>query len=316
MVQSTNQISLYRKMSEKMSKEVDISISLPELTYTENDETRIVSIEENFEGIIKINEHDAMWSPDQHELNITQNFEFKNPAILFGKQGVTMPKNKIGLGVHMHSRTSNFQKTISVGSISNSSTPINIKFNYFVPISKLRGNLVLDFFLYLKENIDHCLQHASTVGMILSEGDISNLEIIIDGEGSIFPMSEFSDKNGPLWKIEKNWIEANLDTFDSSNVNLSLNVSHPLFKTIKTGKQTASRAMMGDIMVQAMALIIQQVIIIEKNEPEDFSDALPNSILSAVDYWISTFELDTSSLFAIINTLKEYWDRKMLEEGD
>lgn len=314
MVQSVNQISLYRKMTEKMSEEVGINIELPEITYMENDETKEITVNNDFEGIIKINEYDTMWSPDQHNMRVFQNFTFEKPSVLFGKQGVTMPGNKIGLGVHMHSRTSNFQKTISVGTISNVTSNVNIEFNHVFPTSELRGNLLLDFFLYLKEYDDYCPQHATTVGMILSEDDISNLEIIIDGEGSIFPMSEFSDKNGPLWKIEKNWIEASIDTFDSSNVNLSLNIAHPLFKQIKAGKTTISRAMMGDIMIQAMALIIQQVILIE--EPEDFEDALPNSILSAVNYWVSTFEVDISSLFSIINSLKEYWDKKMIEGGN
>ena len=313
MAHSTNQISLYQKMDETMEKKTEMHISIPILSYYDKNEKKEILPNEEFEGIVLINEYDSMWSPNEHDLEVSQIFLFEKPSILFGDTGITMPNNKIGLAVHMHSKASNFQKTVSIGTISNSENPVQLEFYYHFPIAELRGNLELDFFLYLKENKEYNPKHASKVGMILSEGDISNLIIVIDGEGSVFPMSEFEDKTGPLWRLEKNWVEANIDTFDSSNVNLSLNVAHPLFEQVKAGKQATSRALMGDIMIQAMSMIIQQVIIIEGNSLDDLTDTLSNSILMAVDYWVSTFEVDISSMFSITNSVRAYWDRQMIE---
>lgn len=148
--------------------------------------------------------------------------------------------------------------------------------------------------------------------MILTEEDIYNLTIIVDGEGSAFPISEFNEKNGPLWKLDKNWTDALEDTFDSSNVNLSLNIGHPLFAQIKDGKTRGNRILMGDIMIQSMAMIIQQVLLIEERNIDELDEASTTSILAVVKYWTQTFELDTSSLFSIMNSLRGKLERDMM----
>lgn len=114
-------------------------------------------------------------------------------------------------------------------------------------------------------------------------------------------------------EIRKNWIEPNIDMFDISNVNLSLNTSHKLFEQVKAGKTRVARAIMGDIMINAISMIIQEVILIEKYTIDDKDDVLPGSILQAVQYWVNTFEVETKSLFTISNSLRRYWDKQMLE---
>lgn len=315
MAQIANQITLYKKMSIELSNIAGVKLSKPVFRYKYEQEEKKIELKEDYEGILTINEYEPMWSPSENNLEVNQVFSIENPSELFGENGITMPTNKIGIGAHLHSKTSNFQKTLNVGTIKNVKESVEIRFTHNFPISSLRGNLDIDFFIYLKENNENYFKHANKVGMRLSEGNISTIELVIDGDGSAFPMSEFEDKEGPLWKIEKNWVEAHIDTFDSSNVNLSLNTAHPLFKQIKIGKSPMSRAIMGDIMVQAMSMIIQEVILIERVSIEDTSDALPDSIAMAVGYWISTFEIDTSSIFSITNSLRSYWDRQMIE-GD
>lgn len=310
-----NQISLYKKMTEELLNIVEVDTSNLLLSYSNDNEIKEIIIEDVLDNQINLNEHDDMWSPLENELRLRQSFMFSNPSFLYGEDGITMENNKIGIAVHIHSKTSNFQKTISFGTIPNQGNSYHVEFMYEFLASSLRGNIELDFFLFLQElNTPHAIQ-ASSVGMILSEDDLLNLEIIVDGIGSEFPMSEFSEKEGPLWKIEKNWVEAQFDVFTSSNVNLSLNTAHPLFEQVKAGKTKTSRAMMGDILVQAMTMIIQQVLLIDRIEIGENEEIIPNSILAAVDYWVSTFEIDTASLFSINNTMKKYWDRKMMESG-
>ncbi|WP_413367297.1 hypothetical protein [Lysinibacillus sp. 3P01SB] len=310
-----NEIALYNKIDEEMAEQAGLRIEEPVLFYKDNGEERIIPLGDSFEGLVQINEFDTMWSPNEHNLEIKQRFIIENPHILFGCDGVTMEGNKIGIAVHIHSKSSNFQRTIQAGEIVNIEKSQVIDFYYEFPVSTIRGIIELDFFMYLKESSTQHPLHASKAGMILSKGNISSLIIVVDGEGSTFPITEFDDKNGPLWKLDINWVEANIDAFNSSNVTLSLNTAHPLFEQIKSGKMPISRAMMGDILVQAMAMIIQQVVIVEKNSIEESEEIMPGSILSAVQYWVSTFEVDTSSLFTITNTLREHWDRQMIQGG-
>lgn len=304
MIQSTNQVSLYKKFDIKISELSGVEILNPIISYENTESEKIIEINSDALYDINVNEFDTDWAPSDFNLKITQKFGIKNPSFLFGKNGITMPGNEIGVAVHLHSKSSSFQKNIPFGVIRDGNEAVELIFEHNFPKSSIKGRVSLDFYLFLKSSVNPHPFHASKVGMRLSKEDLLNLTILVDGEGSIFPISEFKDPDGPLWKLEKNWVEPSIDSFDVSNINLCLNISHPLFGQVKASKTKVAKAMMSDIMIQAMALIIQQVIIIEKYDDEHDDLATPDSILTAVRYWISTFEIDTSSLFSIMNSLR------------
>ncbi|MDK2845114.1 MAG: hypothetical protein PWP69_1906 [Enterococcus sp.] len=311
----SNQISLYKKIDDQLIDSAQFSIGQPRLSYKMGNEIKDIELSDEIQEIIQINEYDSMWSPNENNLIIMQELSVITPSVFFGDEGVTGDNNKIGVAVHIHSKSSGFQKTIDIGIISNQNNPVRLNLHEEFPVATLRGILNLDFFFYLKEVNEVNIFQAKHEGMILSEGNIHSLIIIIDGEGSSFPMSEFEDKQGPLWRLEKNWVEANLDTFDSSNVNLSLNTAHPLFEELKKDFRKVNRALMGDIMIQAMSMIIQQTVIIEGNSLDNEDDVLTGSILAAVKYWVSAYEVDISDMFSIQNSLRGKLDRQFLEGG-
>lgn len=311
--QTINQISLYNKLDEELSEKVGVEIKPPKLNYTNNDETKEIILDEEFDGVLTINSFDSLWSPNENNLKISQMFTISNPKLLYGENGITMEGNEIGLGAHIHSRNSNFQKTLHINTIPNQEECSELIFTNNFNIGSLRGSIIIDFFLYLKDIKIYNVKHANKVGMLLSEGNIHTIEIIVDGDGSSFPMTEFKEKNGPLWKLERNWVEPNIDMFDVDNVSLGLNVIHPLFEQVKGSKTRASKAMMDDIMINAMSMIIQQVLLIEKYSIDSEDELIQGSILQAVKYWVGTFEVDTSSIFMISNSLRAYWSTQMIE---
>lgn len=312
MIQSTNQISLYRKIDSRMFEEAGIEAREPHFFYNSDNGLKEIETSPEFSDVLTINEFNDEWTPVEHDLLIKQKYILTNPSILFGENGVTMEGSRIGLAVHIYSKTSSIQKTFSIASFTDTHDRYEFLFEYTFSSASIRGTVEMDFFLFLQENSYYKPYQADQVGMILSEENIYSLTIIADGEGSAFPITEFDQKDGPLWLLEKSWADAAEDTFDNSNINLKLNIAHPLFGQVKSGKTRASRALMGDIMVQAMAIIIQQVIIIEGNTLESAEDAISNSILSVVNYWITTFEVDISSVFSISNSLRSRFDTEMM----
>ena len=116
-----------------------------------------------------------------------------------------------------------------------------------------------------------------------------------------FPITEFEEKDGPLWKIEKNWTSPEDDTLDANNISIAFNIKHPLFQKLKETRRINS-SYMNHIIIQAMAMIIQQVIIIEECSVEDEENLIPGTILSIVSY-CKTFNVDTSDIFTIQNSL-------------
>lgn len=312
MIQSANHIPLYRKIDYTMSELAGIEAGKPCFYYSNGDDLKEIETNSDFENVLMINKHDEEWTPVEHNLIIKQIYSIANPSVLFGEQGVTMEANRLGLAVHLHSKSSSVQKTFSFGSFSHALGRAEFLFEYTFSPDSMRGIIDMDFFIFLQENFESKPYHADQVGMILSEETLYSLSIIVDGEGSAFPITEFSQKDGPLWLLEKNWADAVEDTFDSSNINIKLNISHPLFEQVKSGKTRASRTLRTDIMVQAMSMIIQQALIIEGNSLEAGEDAVHNSILSVVNYWVLTFDVDTSSLFSISNSLRSKLDIEMM----
>lgn len=315
MIQKTNQISLYKKLNSELEDKIGIRVEGPIFSYTIDKESRYIDTDSEHKNYVRINDYDPIWSPNDNELTVNQTIIFERPNYLYGEEGVTLHGNTIGLAVHIHSKDSNFQQTLPVDIIRNVTDEIKITFSYTFEPSTLKNSVSLDFFLYLKDYSYPYFKHANHIGMILSEDYLTKIEIIVDGDGSDFPMSEFSNTKGPLWELKNNWVEASIETFDSSTVNLSLNTAHPLFKQIKDGKTPISRALMGDIMVQAMSMIINQVVIVEENELSHDTDVQADSILEAVKYWISSFEIDVTSSFSITNSMRSYWDRQMISGG-
>ncbi|WP_303965610.1 hypothetical protein [Sporosarcina ureae] len=315
MIQSTNQILLYRKIDSAMSERAGIEVGEPHFYYESAGGLKEIELGPDFNDVLTINEFDQEWTPVENNLLIKQKYIFNDPTVLFGEDGVTVEENRIGLAVHIYSKTSSIQKTVSFASFSDSQNRIEFLFEHSFPAASLRGSVEMDFFLFLKDNFECKPYQADQVGMILSEGNLYSLTIVVDGEGSAFPITEFNQKDGPLWLLDKNWADATEDSFDNSNINLKLNVAHPLFEQIKSGKTRASRSLMGDIMVQAMSMIIQQVVIIEGNSLDAADDAVSNSILSVVNYWVITFEVDISTLFTIPNSLRSRFDSEMMGGG-
>lgn len=317
---AVNQISLYKKVTPLILNESGVQILGPKISY-KNDEGLITEVPldisdkvftESQHFMVQVNEHEAMWSPNDNNLWIEQVIKIDNPSRFFGDLGVTNEKNTIGIACHVYSKSSGFQKTRSFGEFKSDTKSIVLTYvNEFSPAS-LRGEVYFEYFFYLKEAVKVGEFEAQSPGMRLSEDDLLKLSLIVDGSGASFPMSEFSDKEGPLWKLDKNWVDANMDPFDNTSVNLSLNTAHPLFKALKKDTDKKNRALMGDIMIQAMAMLIQQVVIIENNIIEDEEDAYPGSILAAVTYWISTFDIDTSDIFSIHNSLRGHLDRQFI----
>ena len=70
---------------------------------------------------------------------------------------------------------------------------------------------------------------------------------------------------------------------------------------------------MMEIVSQAMTLIINKVME-EKEEAEIDTDISEGTILSTVDYWISVFDVDTSDIVHISNSLRISLEQILPEE--
>ncbi|MGQ7659684.1 hypothetical protein ACTGWK_03905 [Streptococcus suis] len=299
-----NTFSLFKQIDRKLYEEIGIEVEDYRISYySEGEEIDFDTGVQPFSTVV-MSELSTDWMPENNDLVISQKIKFKNPEILFGVDGVTLEENTLGIGMHIHSRTAMFQQTISKAEIRFDDLKNEYYVSHHFDSSVLRGKVNIETFIYTKEINKIYPKHAEIQGMKVSQGNLSELSLVIDGTGSVFPIGEFSEENGPLWKMEFGNFDATVDMMSFDNLRLLLNNKHRLFNQIKDGKTPISRGLMTEIMSQAMTLIISKVV--EENTEELLTNEVleDGTIISAVKYWITTFEIKTDSLIDISNSIR------------
>ncbi|MTB42827.1 hypothetical protein GKS22_03720 [Streptococcus uberis] len=310
-----NTFNLYNQIDEKLSNDIGLSVSDYTFYYGDINLEKMV-IEKTispFEEVV-MSDIDDQWLAEQFPLTICQQIIINRPDLLFGPLGVTSKENKLGIGIHIHSKSSMFQKTVSVAEINYDEGRTIYDVEYTFEKSMLRGSISLDTFIYVKQLNKIFPLHADLQGMRVSKGNISEIKIIIDGRGSSFPIGEFSDPKGALWKLEMGAFDPTIDLFSFDNIRLLLNISHKNYVLLKENKTKLSKALMVEIMAQAMTLIISEVLAVTDIDLTEDIDVDEGTILVAVRYWISTFDININNIVDISNSIRKKLESNLSEE--
>lgn len=303
---ATNDIALYKQVNNVMYETISPKIEEIIFYYEENNEEKTVEIGE-MNQVIFINEIDHNWDAARHDLNVKLKLNLSNLNTLFGNDGVTHSENKIGVAAHFHSRTSNYQETVPCGDISNENPSITVVLEKKFQKSFLKGKVECTLFLYLKElNVKESYR-ADVLGMRF--GDLESFTVMIDGEGSMFPILEVEKPGEALWSVYSAWSDIYSEPLDVEFVRVELNKKHPAFNIIM-GETKPSKYLLSEVFANAMTQIIYKVV-----QEEDFdltNQESMESIASAVSYWISTFEIDTTSLETINYTLRKKLEKQII----
>lgn len=303
------QISLYNTIDEELLNLAGYERIAPTITYHDLlDTTEQVIDFPNSGTQIIINETDNSWSPIEHNLIVEQHISLKNPSVFFGNNGVTNASNTLGIACQIYSKTSHFQKTIQFAEITSDMDQFNESFLYEFEPDTIGGSVFMNFYIYLKEIKVTDPIHANTVGTNLMNDFLQNISIIIDGNGSEFPIMEINDPTQPLWRVEMTWTDLNEDLFNTNSVRLILNQGHELFNQLMNQRPRINQYLMNDIIISAMTSVIQQAILIDGNEFRSEEDYQPGSIAQVIWYWISTYEINTESLDSIANSIRKNAD--------
>lgn len=302
-------LSLFKKLDEDLYEKAEFIVSNPLFSYENYDKEKIyIEDNEDESNTYNINELASSWSPDQHNLNIQQEFKIKKPIYLFGEEGITSKHNVIGFAIHYYSKTSNFQKTREIGQITFEDKEIEFVFNQEFSSSTLRGAVHFDFIIYLKESNKKEPFQTDIIGMTLSNEPIDTYIVLVDGDGSEFPIEEINEKGQALWKLSMNWTDIYTDPFDSSNVRLLLNKAHPLYNFLYNEKHRVNQYLLNEILITAMSMIVQKIVLIDKEEITEDAQDSSGSIAQVVWYWITTFNLNLDSLETISDSFHKKVD--------
>lgn len=308
---SKNTVSLFNKFYKDDLDNLDISIEDLKISTNirnANNDQNWIKLQNLKEQTILLNKHDAGFSPTDNELIFSISFRINKPELLFGENGVTLKNNEIGIAVTLSSNKSSFQRTLRIGTLKSFNSNKSFEFIYHFKESFLRDSIRIDFFFFLASNKKTHKNHSDLIGSRLSD-NFATFTLLVDGDGSIFPITEFSEHGGPLWKFNKFWTDANEDSFDIDNLSLSLNNKHKYFEKLVESNTLESKRVLKEILSSTLELIIYETCLEIK---EDSNEINSNSISSVVDYWTRNYNINTNSLTDIRNSIQVFLEKESI----
>ncbi len=199
------------------------------------------------------------------------------------------------------------------------------KFKHEFEPGSLSGDLTLELVLYvcapapLLEQGEDILMNEPGVLLGPLEKPIT---VDFDGDSMEFPIEEFEDPSGPLWRMQfEPWSDPREDLFSAASFVLLLNAKHPDCPEIAGGK-VRNQALLQEVLCEAYFLIFEKV--------RDFhdesvwgdmisdSDLAPDSICSILHWFSQRGEepFDWSTPEGRMLSIKRIVDQSFAEDAD
>lgn len=272
----------------------NINNDISKLEFTPNEE-----IENSF---FVDDEYNA-WNPNQNDLNIKYKLHMENLDILFNrKNGVTERNAKLGLALTWYCKKTKQIQTLKLKEFEFSNDNASLVFEgeiSFVPGS-LSEKLNLRFIIYLVKN-DLKDMMASTEGTIL--GIIDEYEIILEGDGSLFPIEQIDDtRSNFTYEVNINYTDL-YEEFDKDHICLLINSS----KLENSSENILKNELFKEILSDFFISIFQDI----KDKGYDINSILENeyddnTIGKAVQIWISTMNIKYDSYINLSKSIRKY----------
>jgi hypothetical protein len=303
-------IPFHNILNEKLYNKIGFTSQPVKAFYINEEKEKIeMSLEpiEGQENLYQIVDPKVNWDPEIHNLELKQIFEIQNPGFLFGNGGLVDPESILGIAVRWYSKESQQYYVYPVGEIANFDNQVKeYKIDINIPKGTLRGKVTFELVLYLK----YLSSHTTNIvpGTIL--GVLENIQILFDGESSIFPIVETNDPSKPLWWVVCNFDDPLSDPFGDENIKIVINSGHRHYKNIKIEKGIGSSPLLVEILASALQLIIEKVKSTGEWEQILRNESEPGSIGEAVYYFINTFGWDYSTPESLARSIREDFDQR------
>ena len=246
-------------------------------------------------AVLQLNDDTAQWHPEFYELCADITATINVPRFLFGEKGLAPVKDsKVGVAVIWMSPEASERGVFPIAELTSETSPgYQISGKIVFPEQRLRGTLILQTVLYLIDKgtpVGVEKYFASRKGTIL--GVLDETKIIIDGNGSLFPIHETSVPTNPLWWVQCNWSDPTEDQFTDDNFCVFLNTAHKDYAALNINEGVKNSPLLFDIICSALEVLIMKVM----RDPTASSQTIkgeglaPGSISSVINYLIRKFE--------------------------
>ena len=295
----SKELSLYPLINAALVEKIEYSRLNIQFKYdVEHGKEKLISITDSIQGNeIILYDVDQVWGADKHNLKVYFDLIFNDLSPLFESSGILSNGAELGIAVEWYSRTSRQRGTINLGSVLKEDSSFVMVDNVVeFDRSSVRGSISFEVFFFVKKGQLPLPQEeshkANSNGSIL--GVFDSFTVILDGQGSDFPLNDYFDSNDPLWKVVTTWTNP-LDEYFNDSVTILLNRAHKNYRFISKDSKSFVPMLMDEIILNSMEIIINKVIDSDYWEEISLNKYEEGSVAAAVFYFINTFDLDTSS---------------------
>jgi hypothetical protein len=265
-------------------------------------------------SLIKFEDPDFIWDPEVHNFRINRRGEITNPHFLFGENGVVPYNSELAIGLIWSSKAVNIRgakilKTFTAGT----ERPLKIDFELDFTKGTVKQELYLEMIVYVNRAGDERSEEnhlCNTPGSIV--GKLESSKIVLEGNGSVFPIVEVDEDTMPLWWVVCSWTDIQEDKFDVENVKICINKGHSNFDQVYSSNKLGNSPLFLEILGSALQTIIANA----KESPawdnvKNGDGLVPGSVGEAINYFINTFNWDASSPENLNRTIREYLEYSM-----
>lgn len=300
----SNLLDSFPTLNENLIEKSGYKINQIEVSYLKDGIKRKLQLNPiNDKQYVLDDEYDS-WMPIKDNLNINIQCAILDKNTLFNEEyGLANKKSKLGIAINYYCRKTNKNVSEKIAEVKYDAREPKLNFSINLSFDKgeLADKIGIKILLYLDKSYENDM-FASSSGAIL--GIYSQLEIFIEGKGSIFPIKISDDKNKPLWFAEFNFSDISEELFEENNVCLYLNKAHKDYKFLSAEGTTIS-PLMKEIISEFIALFIDDIIHKENIEnicSIDYEEE--QAIGNVAKYWLKFFNIEITNFNDMLYSIK------------
>ena len=286
-----------------------IDLSKPyDFYYTVADEDRQLTVSPGF-GLLQ--DPKSQWDIEKNPICFSRSIQVIKPLVLYQK--LVPQHSKLALALAWYSPTSNQRGVFEIGDIPNSEDTIELNIEGQFKESTLRGRIQMTTILYIKESaptlevLPEEKKFANTEGYLL--GELDSLTIIIDGNGSFFPIQSAPLGNKPLWDVVCSWVDPTQDDF-CDTVAIVINSDHPdsIFLN-KKDKTNFNPLLLREVIASALGVIVETLRSQDQLPDPNDTELAEGSVAQVINYFQNKLNWDLSSPKEFSNSLRLFLER-------
>ena len=292
----SNRIESFPMLNENIVSELNIDLITLKGEYNLNNSIYKLDFIRDNENNDYVLDNNGMWTSDTNDLHILGEFKIGNYNILFDEYNLAKKDTILGVSLTYISIGSSKTYTKSIAELTyQNNDEKTIQFSLDFEEGELASILSLKFSIYVKNvQKDNNSVLAQNAGTVL--GEVYNCNLLIEGQGSEFPIVIIESPESPLWDMEVDF-ESFDDIFSKDTICLKINKAHKQFSKLGVDKISLNNNLVWKEILASffenIFLVAQQIEDIETIYDEQFQEGTIGGFLK---FMLTTFNISQKDL--------------------